>query len=217
MFKRSLTALAVTGALVSTGLALSPAAHAATAPKPDYYTGYLVSAPTSLTAPTTLSYQTRYKGLLTVNVSTSTQIVRRYNGASELDELSANDQLQVWGKLTGTTLVATRIKDTSIQDAWTRFVGRVLTVSPSSVSVIDLHNVRHDPRKDKMMKDGHWVFGPGAHLTLPIGASTVVISGTTTMTGTSSLISVGQRIVALGTVNRNTHNFTETARVRILK
>ncbi len=171
------------------------------------YQGYLTAAPASTAAPTTLTVQTRYDGTITVTVTSATTIVRHYYGPSELDELSANDVLQIQGTTTAPGMVtATRIRDLSIQAAYTRLVGQVTAVTPTSVSVVVQRDIY-----------GRAPFVSGSNLTLPVGASTQVISGTTTTTGSTAAITVGARITALGVFDRVAHNFQETFRIRILK
>ena len=177
-----------------------PVKHAA-------YSGYLTTAPLTTTAPTTLTLQSRYNGQISVLVTPGTKIVRRYNGPSGLDELAANDVLQVYGTTTAPGVVtATWIRDVSIQAAFTRLVGQVTAVTPSSVAVV----VQRD-------LSGRAPFRVGQNLTLPVGASTQVISGTTTTTGSTASIAAGNRITALGVYNSVANTFQSTFRIRILK
>ncbi len=217
MHSRSIRAAALFALAVGGCATLGPSgapAHAAThAASPNAarvhhaYQGYLTAAPASMAAPTTLTVQTRYDGVITVTVTPATTIVRHYYGPSELDELSANDVLQIQGTTTAPGMVtATRIRDLSIQAAYTRLVGQVTAVTPTSVSVV----VRRDI-------SGRAPFVSGSNLTLPVGASTQVISGTTTTTGSTAALTVGARITALGVFDRVAHNFRETFRIRILK
>lgn len=183
--------------ILGTGVKAHPAA----------YTGYLVSAPVTTTTPTTLTLQTPHNGQIAVAVTPDTKIVRRYNGASSLDELSANDVLQVHGTSTAPgTLTATRIRDVSIQAAYTRVVGQVTAVGSNSVSIV----VQRDAT-------GRAPFRAGQNLVLPVGASTQVISGTTTTTGSTAGITAGNRVVALGVFNRISNTFQSTFRIRVLK
>jgi len=173
-------------------------------PHPVTYTGYLTMAPVTTTAPVSLTIQTPHEGQITVAVDASAKIVRRFNGASSLDELGVNDVLQVRGVTTAPGVVAaTLIRDTSIQEAYTRLVGLVTAVTPNSVSVV----VQRDA-------SGRSPFSYGQNLTLPVGPSTQVISGTTTTTGS---IAVGAQITALGVFNRIGHGFQSTFRIRVLK
>jgi len=176
-------------------------------PHPVTYTGYLTMVPVTTTAPVSLTIQTPHDGQVTVAVDTSAKIVRRFNGASSLDELGVNDVLQVQGVSTAPGVVAaTLIRDTSIQEAYTLLVGLVTAVTPTSVSVV----VQRDA-------SGRSPFSYGQNLTLPVGPSTQVISGTTTTTGSTGLIAVGARITALGVFNRIGHGFQSTFRIRVLK
>jgi len=176
-------------------------------PHPVTYTGYLTMAPVTTTAPVSLTIQTPHEGQITVAVDASAKIVRRFNGASSLDELGVNDVLQVRGVTTAPGVVAaTLIRDTSIQEAYTRLVGLVTAVTPTSVSVV----VQRDA-------SGRSSFSYGQNLTLPVGPSTQVISGTTTTTGSTGSIATGAQITALGVFNRIGHGFQSIFRIRVLK
>ncbi len=198
-----LTALGPAGAAVH---AASPAPARGLHARHPGYDGYLTAAPASTTAPTTLNVQTRYHGLIAVTVTASTRIIRRYGAASGLDELNANDVLQIQATTTAPgTVTATRIRDLSIQAAYTRLVGKVTAVTPSAVSVVVQRDARRAP------------FLPGSNLTLPVGASTQVISGTTTTTGSTGTIAAGDRVIALGVFNSVAHNYQSTFRIRVIK
>jgi len=207
-----LAALFALGGLTAFG-PVGAAAHAASAPparslhaRHAAYDGYLMAAPTSTTAPATLNVQTRYRGQIVVTVTPATKIIRRYGAPSGLDEISANDVLQIQGATTAPGMVtATRIRDLSIQAAYTRLVGKVTAVTPTAVSVVVQRDARRAP------------FIPGSNLTLPVGASTKVISGTTTTTGSTGALAVGDRVIALGVFNSVAHNFQSTFRIRIIK
>jgi len=176
-------------------------------PHPVTYAGYLTMAPVTTTAPVSLTIQTPHEGQITVAVDANAKIVRRFNGASSLDEVGVNDVLQVRGVTTAPGVVAaTWIRDTSIQEAYTRLVGLVTAVTPASVSVV----VQRDA-------SGRSPFSYGQNLTLPVGPSTQVISGTTTTTGSTGSITVGAQITALGVFNRIGHGFQSTFRIRVLK
>jgi len=102
----------------------------------------LVSIPGS--APNTLIVQ---RGVndpeITVTISPTATIVRRYNGKSDLSELNVGDHLVIKGTRTppagtalngttavsGTTILASAIKDTSIQVGYSQINGRVLGLS----------------------------------------------------------------------------------------
>jgi hypothetical protein len=151
----------------------------------------------------------------TVNVSSTTKIVRLYNGTSALDELSPGDALLVWGPTgaVSTTINATQIKDQSIQRAFTRMVGIIGGMSGSVITAtvtFDHSGVRAP-------------FGVGQVLTLDIAATTKVISPTASsvMTGTAALsllaANVGSHITLLGVYNRVQKSFTTVDRIRLLK
>lgn len=166
--------------------------------------GYLVTAPAGVTAPVTLSLQTS-QGLITVNVGTSTAIVRRFGGQSGLDELSANDQLVVTGSLAGPTVVnAVRIQDLSIQAAYTTLIGAILQVGQSSIQVL----VQQDPTHRSP-------FHPGQIFTLPVGSATKVTIGTSTTTGSTAGLMSGQQVTALGVYNRTGTQFQATFSIRV--
>jgi hypothetical protein len=153
----------------------------------------------------------------TVNVSSTTKIVRLYNGASALDELSPGDALQVWGTTVSTnTINAVLIKDESIQRAYTRMAGTIDAVSGSVVSATvttDLASTAKAP------------FAVGQVLALNVGPSTNVISPTATglsvISGTAALTtlsaSVGQTVTVLGVYDRVHQDFTSVFRIRLFK
>ena len=206
LFAMAAGSCAMLGPSIAPVHAATHAASSSAAQAHHGYQGYLTAAPASTAAPTTLTVQTRFDGVITVTVTPATVIVRHYNGPSGLDELNANDVLQIQGTTTAPGMVtATRIRDLSIQAAYTRLVGQVTAVTPTSVSVVVRRDIPGAP------------FVTGSHLTLPVGASTQVISGTAATTGSTAAITVGARITALGVFNRVAHNFQETFRIRILK
>ena len=169
--------------------------------------GTLLGLPASLTAPTTMTVQS--KGTTyTVDITTSTTLVRRFNGASALDELAVNDQLTVFGQLdsSSNTITATRIKDLSIQAAYTRMAGQVTAVSAAgaapSLTVTVLKDSSHSP------------FSPGPSYTLPIGPSTRVTAHGSTVSGSLNGIVAGEQVTALGVFDRTNRNFVSVARIR---
>jgi hypothetical protein len=97
------------------------------------------------------------------------------------------------------------VRDTSIQVAYTRTLGKVTAVTPNSVSVV----VQKDQYKLSPLRVSQ-------NVTLPVEASTQVISGSVIMTGTTSPITVGAQIISLGIYNRNSNTFQSTWRIRIL-
>lgn len=81
----------------------------------------------STTIPATLTMQsgaTTY----TVNVTAATNIVRKYNGSSDLSEFGVADLIRVEGTVTGLTIEATRIKNLSIQMKGAAQWGTILTI-----------------------------------------------------------------------------------------
>jgi len=153
----------------------------------------------------------------TVNVSSTTKIVRRFNGQSDLDELSPGDQVTVSGAVSTTTISAVAIKDVSIQEAWTRLMGTLQAVSgataPTTATVTVLKDRRNAP------------FTVGQSIPLAIGTATRVLSPTvgsmSVMTGTAALptlsASVGSTVTVLGVYNSVQKSYTTVFRVRILR
>jgi hypothetical protein len=96
------------------------------------------TSPTGPTVPATLKVQAGDTPI-TVIVATTTKIVGGYGGRSSLDEFAPKDRISAQGsfetsKPGSTTRIfnARWIKDWTIQRAYTRVVGRVLSVSKSS-------------------------------------------------------------------------------------
>jgi hypothetical protein len=90
------------------------------------------------TAPTTLTV-TKEGKTYTVNVSATTQIRRRFGGKGTLADLQINDSLDVVGKWTDetqTTIDAKVIRDESVQKRLAVFIGKVKSISGSTI-VID--------------------------------------------------------------------------------
>lgn len=196
--------LALLCASMALAVATSPATAQAAMVHSATLQGYLVTEPVTTTAPVTLTVQTRSSGVVQVAVSSATSIVRRYGATSSLDELGANDVLQIRGQKTGpNTFTASLVRDLTLQAAYTRLTGLVTTVSPTSVSVVVQKDANHSP------------FVVGANMTLPVGASTEVMSGTTVQTGTTTLITAGSEVVALGVFDRISHGFNATFRIRV--
>jgi hypothetical protein len=152
----------------------------------------------------------------TVEVSSSTTIVRLYNGPSALDELSPGDRLVITGTfVTPNTVAATWIKDTSIQRAWTRLSGKVIAVAgtslPASVLVTAVRDRLSAP------------FTVGQNILVTVGATTQVIApaatGTAVQTGTTAVAtlaaSTGKVVTVLGTYDRVHQSFTAVYRLVI--
>ncbi len=152
----------------------------------------------------------------TINISSTTKIVRHYNGASDMDELSVGDQLVVVGPQTATnTIGATRVKDLSIQEAWTHMSGTIQSVSgttvPATVTVTVVRDHLNAP------------FSNGQSLSLAISSSTTVISPTaghtSTMVGTAALplltAATGTTVTVLGVYNKVQNMFTTVYRIHL--
>src|SRR5580765_8439151 len=143
MGKRLIAVMALVLLVVVPGAGIAQAAPAA-ATRPALIGGTLASE-SSTNGVNTLVITTKNHGQVTVNVSSGTIFVRRYNGASALDELNLGDQLQVHGSFaSGSTTVfnAARIKDASIQEAATRAVLQVSTANTATNSFTGI--VLHD-------------------------------------------------------------------------
>lgn len=125
--RRSFAPLALLAALAFLVLSGQPAAADA-----QTWRGTL-TAMSGTTLPATLTLQVN-SASYTVNVTTATSLVRKFNGPSTLDEYGIGDDLKVWGALTGTTIDATRIKNYSIQRKGGIFWGTILTVDSAAQS-----------------------------------------------------------------------------------
>lgn len=151
----------------------------------------------------------------TIDVSTTTKIVRLYDGPSGLDELSPGDALLVRGATVATnTIQASWIKDQSIQRAFTRMVGTIQSVGANSVTVM----VTRDSA-------GPSPFAIGQIMTITLGATTNVISPTATtttvFTGTAGMPTlsgdIGGKVTVLGSYNRLQNTFTTVYRIVLFK
>lgn len=80
----------------------------------------------------------------TVNVTSSTILVRKFGGPSSLDEFALGDLLRVEGTVTSTTVDATKIKNLSIQRKGASFKGKVLSIDASAKSFV------LDPTKESL-------------------------------------------------------------------
>jgi hypothetical protein len=147
---RLVSAVAMTGLLIA-GLSAPLAGHAApgthrnvklaAALKANKH-DFIVISVAGNTAPTTMVVaRGPYSAEITVAVSSTTTIVRRFDGKSDLSEVSPGDQVQIKGvrttaggvaatnAATVTGITATAIKDVSIQVGFTQINGRVLYIS----------------------------------------------------------------------------------------
>jgi hypothetical protein len=142
---------------------------------------------------------------VTVTVRATTKYVHRYNGPSRLDELAAGDHIIAYGSFKNgstTTFDAQRIKDSSIQRAYTRVVGSVATVKNG---IVTLH-VARDRSKDSPYRHGDDVW-----ITLP--SSAIVASGSVAVR--VKALYPGEHILALGVYDRASRSLL-VARMRIL-
>lgn len=209
MIRRTVpTIAALAAALLMVGAsAPTPAVHAA-APASVTISGAL-QAGFATTTPTTLQVLTPYRGMVTVNVSSSTTIVRRYDGASALDEMSPGDHIAVSGAMSGTTFNATGIKDLTIQKAFTRGFGVITSINSGTTQLTvrvlaDTHSRGNTP----------FVKGQIIYLTVTPSMSVTLSDGST---GTvADNLDVGVDIVSLGTYNRHSHTMQSVSRMRVV-
>jgi hypothetical protein len=169
------------------------------------------------TAPATLTIRTPYHGLVTIAVDSSTTILRRFNGASGLDELNAGDSLglvAVWHG--GTTYGAKLVKDLSIQKAFTWSEGTITALSmmtptgsitPTTTITIAVLAGGERSRVNP--------FRAGQTVTLNVTTTTVLLA--TGTVGTALSLRNGMQISALGLVDRKSLTYTEVARIRVIK
>jgi hypothetical protein len=159
----------------------------------------------STTVPATLTVQTASGTTVTVTVSATTKFVRHYNGHSGLDELTAGDRITADGsfeKGSSTTFDARRIKDWSIQRAYTRVVGSVAAVQNGVMTLrVARGRSRHSP---------YW-HGEGVWVTL--SSSTIVMAGSSTVT--VDAVQPGVRVLVMGVYDRASRSL-RAGRVRIL-
>ena len=157
------------------------------------------------TVPATLTVQTASGTTVTVTVPATTKFVRRYNGRSSLDELTAGDRITAWGSFEkGSTITfdAQRLKDWSIQRAYTRVVGSVATVQNGVVTL----RVGHGRSEHSPYRHGEAVW-----VTLP--SSAIVTSGSVTVR--VDAVQPGVRVLVLGLYDRASRSL-RAGRVRIL-
>ena len=156
------------------------------------------------TVPATLTVQTASGTTVTVTVPATTKLVRRYNGRSSLDELTAGDRITAYGAFergSTTTFDARCIKDWSIQRAYTRVVGSVATVHNGVVTLrVARGRSEHSP---------YW-HGEGVWVTL--SSSTIVMSGSVTVT--VDAVQPGVRVLVMGLYDRASRSL-RAGRVRI--
>jgi hypothetical protein len=154
--------------------------------------------------PATLIVQTG-NTTTTVTVAATTKFGRRYNGPSSLDEFSAGDRITAWGsfeKSSTTTFDAQRIKDWSIQRAYTRVVGSVATVQNG---VVTLRVARG--------RSVHSPYWHGDDVRVTLSSSTIVMSGSVTVT--VDAVQPGVRVLIMGLYDRASRSL-RADRVRIL-
>jgi hypothetical protein len=117
--------------MVAAGVGTPASSHAASAPlKATGRDFTVVSIGGSTTATTMMVQRSPNTPEISVIISPTTTLVRRFNGPADLSQFSAGDQVHVTGTGTAaTTITATEVKDNSIQVAFTQINGRVLYIS----------------------------------------------------------------------------------------
>lgn len=172
--------------------------------------GFIASAPISTSAGMMFSVQTLARGVYTITDDAQTVVTRRYGGHTTSAALMQNDVVDVVAMvpaLTMTSVTASAVRDWSIQSRYTGLVGRVLAVGPTSISVIVQNTDHYAP------------FDIGQNMVLPVSATTQVVSGTTTLTGSLALptpIQLGQRVYAYGVFNRVSQMFESATFLKVL-
>jgi hypothetical protein len=165
----------------------------------------VVQTVSGTTAPATLTVQAG-STTVTVTVAATTKYERRYNGPSSLDEFTAGDRITAWGsfeKSSTTTFDAQRIKDWSIQRAYTRVVGSVAAVQKNGL--VTLRVARGG--------SGHSPYWHGEDVSVTLSPSTLVMSSP--VTGTLDAVQPGVRVLVMGLYDRVSHTL-RAYRVRVL-
>jgi hypothetical protein len=164
----------------------------------------ILRALSGTTVPATLTVQAGSMRV-TVTVPATTKFVRRYNGRSSLDELMAGDRLTAYGSFKNgstTTFDAQRVKDWSIQRAYTRVVGSVATVQNGVVTLrVARGRSEHSP---------YW---HGADVWVTVPSSAIVASGSGAVP--VKAVQPGVRVLVLGLYDRASRSL-RAGRVRIL-
>lgn len=132
----------VSGAMFAFAM-LALFSHAATA---DSTVEGTITAISGTTLPAVLTVQSGVTSY-TVNVTSSTTLVRNFNGPSTLEEFAIGDLVVVEGTLTGTTIDATKIKNLSIQRKGSLFWGTILSIDSTNKTLV------LDPKHRKNLPD----------------------------------------------------------------
>ena len=222
-FTRSLRSLAVTA--LAAGLVLPVAASAAGpggnsgghhtptaggSQRPSssrHQVSGLLTGMTGTTVPAALTLGAGSTAIV-VTVPATTTVVRGYGGHSSLDELAVGDRIIAQGsfqKGSTTAFNARWIKDWSIQRAYTRVVGSVLSVQspPNSLTLqVARGGSQHRP------------YQRSQPMTVNLTSSTLkIVSGTATVS--VDALRKDMRVLVLGVYNR-TQSTLRAARVRVL-
>lgn len=124
MLKRSLISLVMAGLLLP-----------AMAQADSTTTEGTLMALSGTTAPATMTIQSGVT-TYTVNVAADTKLVRKYNGESSLEEFAVGDMVAVKGEVTGTTIVATRIRNLTIQRRGGLFNGTIVSLNATDKTFV---------------------------------------------------------------------------------
>jgi hypothetical protein len=214
----------VAGALVTASLltlgTLGPAAmsaHAA-APAAQVLLHGVLQAGFGTTAPTTLQILTPKHGMFTINVSTSTNIIRRYNGQSGLDELSPGDNLVVQGAVNGTaTLNAVMVKDWTIQKTFAVSVDSITSINTNQTTKVTSLTLKvvADSRygSQNPFNEGETIYANMPATTAAAAAPAVI--GSDGSATTADALYPGEIVTIQGVFNRHSSTYLSVWRLRI--
>lgn len=164
--------------------------------------GVVTSQPGSA-APTSFTFHRRNGHDATINVSSGTVVLRRYNGHTDIGAVSEGDTLQLWGAFEtgGSVFDATRIRDNSIQAADAYGRGKVLSVN-ATANTMSVHMTA-----GPLAKWSSITIDVPAGLAIPLPqGGTAAISG----------VQVGDTIFVRGIYNRTSKTVTAVHSLRIL-
>lgn len=153
-----------------------------------------LTAMSGTTAPAVLTVQS---GLTTytVNVSSSTTLVRKFFGTSTLDEFVVADLLVIKGVVTGTTIEASHIRNLTIQRRGGSFPGKVISVDAAAKTFV------LDPTARRV-----------ANQTVHVSSNAKLFTGN--QAGVFGDLAAGQKVMVIG-LWRKTANTVEADRVMI--
>jgi ribosomal protein L19 len=194
--------MAGSAALLGLGAPSTAPALAATNPQ---IAGTVTSEP-GAASPTTFTFTRRNGMTATINVTSSTVILRRYNAHTDIDAVSVGDSLAVWGTFEpgSTVFDATRIQDNSIQAADAYGRGTVLAVN-SSANTMTV-NITSKPIGSPVRNTVTVHVPAGRMIPVPQGSSIPLSS-----------VQVGDIVLVRGVYDRSSNTFTSVDALRILK